>query len=436
MLTIIKKEDVIIDEGFFEPLPERQLGRLTSSIKECGLLNPIVVRKEGDKYRIVDGRNRFRVLCALGVEEIPAYIINVEYTEDTVYQYDVELCRRHLSDEEIERKWVHERQNYFNTIKKAIKRKVLSTLGVEETETIKDFLDSLTLKQLLELQKQLQSVSAFPKFLNALAKHTLSQIKSVAEINGSREEIERISNQYYQKQIEEFQNQLKEKEETLLELEMKLNEIMQEKKQLEEQLDTIRKATQKKLEELAKKFAEEKDKRIKELEQEIIKLRAQQAPSEALKKLADEFEEKYKKTVAEIKEKYQKEEAEYRAKINELQTTILNLQKILQNERESREKLEKDIQFINAEKERIRERFNNLYEMYKEVTSEKALLNQLKALRGQLKFVLQVAYSLDSFNQDYISQIKHTWEEVEGIYNELKDYMKKKIIPSERPSQN
>lgn len=435
MFTVVKKEDILIDEGFFNPLEGKYFERLVESIKECGLLNPIVVKREGNKYRIIDGRNRFRAICTLGIDEIPVYIVNVNYNEDTIYQYDSELCRRHLDTEEIERKWIHERQKYFDTVKKSVKRKILGILGVEETETIRGFLDSLTLRQLLELKTQLQSVSTFPKFMNTLAKHVLSQVKSIAEVNGVKEEIEKVSNQYYLKQIDELRNQLKEKEESLLELEIKLNEMVKEKEQLEEQLDTIRKATQKKLEDLAKKLAEEKDRQIKELEQEIIKLKAQQAPAEALEKLVSEFEERYKKAITEIEEKHQKEEAEYRSRISELQTEILNLRNVLQSEKESKEKLEKDLQFIIAERERIRDKLNDLSKAYREVTSERALLNQIKALREHLHLTLQIAYNLISFDPDYISQIKHAWKDVKGLYRELEEYIEKTVIPAGTPRQ-
>lgn len=430
MLLIVKKDEIIIDEGFFEPLPEDQFERLVASIKECGLLNPIVVKKEENKYKIIDGRNRYRALCALGIEEIPVYVLNTLHTEDTIYQYDVELCRRHLNKEDIERKWQHERENYFNSIKKTIKRKILTALNMEETETLKNFLDSLTLQQLLNLHSQLQSLSAFPKFINTLAKHILSQVKTVAEANGVKEEIEKASNLFFQKQIEELQTQLKEKEETLLELEMRLEETIKAKNQLEKDYDIVRKASQKKLEELAKKLTEEKEEQIKALEQEILKLKAQQAPPEAIKKLTEEFEKKHIKALNEIKEKYQKEEAEYRSKINELQTEILNMKKILQEEKETKDKLKKDLQFAIAEREKIRDKLNDLLATYKELTSEKVLLNQLKTLREQLHLTLQLAYNLTSLDSTQLLQVKTIWTDIKGVYKELEDYIEKTVLLS------
>jgi ParB family chromosome partitioning protein len=43
------------------------LGELTRSIEENGLLNPILVRRKGDKYEVISGRRRlaaYRRLCS------------------------------------------------------------------------------------------------------------------------------------------------------------------------------------------------------------------------------------------------------------------------------------------------------------------------------------------------------------------------------------
>lgn len=47
---------------------------LISSIKEKGLIQPIIVRATGDGYELIAGERRFRAAKALGMERIPAII--------------------------------------------------------------------------------------------------------------------------------------------------------------------------------------------------------------------------------------------------------------------------------------------------------------------------------------------------------------------------
>ena len=69
-----------------EPDPEQprrefkqdQLEALANSIKQHGVLQPIVVTKEGDKYRIVAGERRWRASKIAGVDKIPTIIRSVD----------------------------------------------------------------------------------------------------------------------------------------------------------------------------------------------------------------------------------------------------------------------------------------------------------------------------------------------------------------------
>ena len=59
---------------------ENKLNELTNSIKERGILQPIIVRKhnkDNDKYEIIAGERRFLAAKKAGLEEIPVVITNV-----------------------------------------------------------------------------------------------------------------------------------------------------------------------------------------------------------------------------------------------------------------------------------------------------------------------------------------------------------------------
>ena len=55
---------------------KEKLQELAISIKEYGIINPIIVRKSGDKYEIVAGERRYRASQMLGLTEIPVIISN------------------------------------------------------------------------------------------------------------------------------------------------------------------------------------------------------------------------------------------------------------------------------------------------------------------------------------------------------------------------
>lgn len=55
----------------FDPIA---LQELSDSIKLQGLIQPITVRKVGDKYQLISGERRLRASKLAGIEEVPAYI--------------------------------------------------------------------------------------------------------------------------------------------------------------------------------------------------------------------------------------------------------------------------------------------------------------------------------------------------------------------------
>jgi len=61
-----------------EHFDDQKLKELISSIKEKGLLQPILVRKSGTGFEIIAGERRFRAARALAVEKIPVIVKDVK----------------------------------------------------------------------------------------------------------------------------------------------------------------------------------------------------------------------------------------------------------------------------------------------------------------------------------------------------------------------
>ncbi|MBK5241135.1 ParB/RepB/Spo0J family partition protein [Clostridium sp.] len=55
-----------------------KISELAQSIKEHGVIQPIILNKEGDIYVIIAGERRFRAAKSIGLTNIPAVIMNVD----------------------------------------------------------------------------------------------------------------------------------------------------------------------------------------------------------------------------------------------------------------------------------------------------------------------------------------------------------------------
>ncbi len=60
---------------------EDALEELTASVRSSGLIQPITVRVQGDKYEIIAGERRYRACTAAGFQKIPCYILSPSESE-------------------------------------------------------------------------------------------------------------------------------------------------------------------------------------------------------------------------------------------------------------------------------------------------------------------------------------------------------------------
>ncbi|MCB2300599.1 ParB/RepB/Spo0J family partition protein [Clostridium tagluense] len=60
--------------------PEK-ISELAQSIKEHGVIQPIILNREDDTYTVIAGERRFRAAKSIGLVEIPAIIMNIENKE-------------------------------------------------------------------------------------------------------------------------------------------------------------------------------------------------------------------------------------------------------------------------------------------------------------------------------------------------------------------
>ena len=80
-----------------ERFDETALKELAASIKEHGVIQPIIVRKIGDKYEIIAGERRYKASAIAGLTKIPAIIRNLDDKESSKVALLENLQRKNLS---------------------------------------------------------------------------------------------------------------------------------------------------------------------------------------------------------------------------------------------------------------------------------------------------------------------------------------------------
>src|SRR5690606_3743421 len=70
-----------IDPSPFQPrrtMDQAELEALAASVRQVGVLQPVVVRRRGDRYELVMGERRWRAAQAAGLAEVPALVRELE----------------------------------------------------------------------------------------------------------------------------------------------------------------------------------------------------------------------------------------------------------------------------------------------------------------------------------------------------------------------
>ena len=84
--------------------PQEELAQLAASIKESGVLQPIVVRRKGDgTYELIAGERRLRASKEAGLETIPAVIKNCSDQESLLFALIENIQREDLNPMETAR---------------------------------------------------------------------------------------------------------------------------------------------------------------------------------------------------------------------------------------------------------------------------------------------------------------------------------------------
>lgn len=76
---------------------EQGLKELSNSIKEHGIIQPLVLRKVGDKYEIIAGERRYKASTMAGLTKVPAIISNIDDNKSAEVALVENIQRRNLT---------------------------------------------------------------------------------------------------------------------------------------------------------------------------------------------------------------------------------------------------------------------------------------------------------------------------------------------------
>lgn len=89
-----------INPSRYQPRAEiapQELEELVSSIKEKGIIQPILVRKLGERYEIVAGNRRLCAAKLLGIKELPAVVKEISDQDTLIYALVENIQRKDLN---------------------------------------------------------------------------------------------------------------------------------------------------------------------------------------------------------------------------------------------------------------------------------------------------------------------------------------------------
>jgi len=138
-----------IQENRFQPrqsYDESKLAELKTSIKEKGVLQPILVRKHEKGYEVIAGERRLRAARSLGMDQVPVIVKNVTDTEALVLALVENIQREELNA-------IEEAQGFKRLMEEFqfTQESVAQAVGKDRT-TVTNLLRLLRLPQ--EIQKQ------------------------------------------------------------------------------------------------------------------------------------------------------------------------------------------------------------------------------------------------------------------------------------------
>lgn len=100
--TVIQTSKIMPASGPARPPSQSQVDAMATSIKELGIMEPILVRKVGERYEIIPGGGLVRWLAAseLGIDIVPIRVLQLDKEACAVSSFLANTSREPIAPEE------------------------------------------------------------------------------------------------------------------------------------------------------------------------------------------------------------------------------------------------------------------------------------------------------------------------------------------------
>ena len=158
----VSVEDILPNR--FQPrlaFDEKELTELSNSILKYGVIQPIVLRKIGNKYEIIAGERRYKATVMAGLKTIPAIVNNTDDNTSAEIALLENLQRKNLTV-------IEEAQSFKKLLDRGFtQEEIASKLGVSQSSIANKL-------RLLNLPKKVQDALLFSKISERHARSLLS----------------------------------------------------------------------------------------------------------------------------------------------------------------------------------------------------------------------------------------------------------------------
>ena len=161
-IIYVSVDDIIPNR--FQPrlaFDEKELNSLSESIKKYGVIQPIVLRKIGEKYEIIAGERRYKASLLAGLMKIPAIINQTDDNTSAEIALLENLQRKNLTV-------IEESQSYKKLLDRGFTQdEIANKLGVSQSSIANKL-------RLLNLPKEVQEALLYNKISERHARSLLS----------------------------------------------------------------------------------------------------------------------------------------------------------------------------------------------------------------------------------------------------------------------
>src|SRR5574344_1086659 len=127
----VNLDDIIPNR--FQPriaFDEQGLKELSDSIREHGIIQPLVLRKLGNKYEIIAGERRYKAATMAGLVTVPAVISNIDDNKSAEVALVENIQRRDLTPIEEAKSYKNLLDKGYLTKEEVTKKICLSQLAI------------------------------------------------------------------------------------------------------------------------------------------------------------------------------------------------------------------------------------------------------------------------------------------------------------------